>query len=104
MSKMADKLYGDSPKLERDEGGSMKIKKSEKKANKSEGEDIGSGDSIPVTARHSMERMEMHHKHMRDQHTHDVGKHGDKKEMHSRHMAEVGAMYKRHEKEMGKEE
>lgn len=102
MSKMADKMFGNSPKMERDESGSMKIKKPEKKDMSGEKEDPGTGQEMPVTARHSMERMEMHHKHMRDQHTHDMGEHGDKKEMHDRHMTEVGAMYKRHEKEMGK--
>lgn len=106
MSKMSEKMYGNSPKLEREEeSGKVSVKKKVMdKDTSGEGEDQGSGEAIPVTSRHAMERMEMHHKHMRDHHTHDMGKHGDKKEMHKRHSDEMESMMKRHEKELkGKE-
>lgn len=107
MGKMADKMYGNSPKMERDEeSGNMAIKKKEKEGKDmtGEGEDQGSGEHVPVHARHAMERSEMHHTHMREHHMHDHGKHGDKKEMHERHEKMMKEMHARHEKEMGKKE
>lgn len=105
MSKMSEKMYGNSPKLEREEeSGKVTVKKnSMDKDTSGEGEDQGSGQTVPVTSRHAMERMEMHHSHMRDHHMHDHGKHGDKKEMHERHEKMMKEMHARHEKEMGKD-
>lgn len=105
MSKMADKLFGSSPKMERDEeSGKMSVKKKvaakEGKDPTGEAEDQGSGQQIPMEVRHSMERHELHHSHEREHHMHDMGKHGDKKEMHSRHEKMRGDLHKRHEKEM----
>jgi len=106
MSKQAEKMYGNSPKLERDEkSGDMAVKRKEKPEEKAEGEDQGSAEGgIPVTARHAMDRTEMHMKHAREHMMHDAGKHGDKKEMHGRHEEEMKMMHKRHEKELGTKE
>ena len=103
----AKKMYGHSPKLERDGEGKMSVKKEAKKETKDktgEAEDQGSGEQVPMEVRHSMERHDMHHAHERAHHMHDMGKHGDKHEMHERHMDEHKAMMKRHEKEMGSKE
>ena len=101
----AKKMYGNSPKLERDEkSGDMAVKRKEKPEEKAEGEDQGSASGgVPVTARHSMERMELHSKHEREHMMHDHGKHGDKKELHERHEEEFKAIHAKHEKELGKE-
>lgn len=107
MSKMSEKMYGSSPKMERDEeDGKVKVKKANKaEADTSgEAEDQGAGQSVPMEVRHSMERHEMHHAHEREHHMHDMGKGGDKKEMHSRHLKQHEDMMKRHEKEMNSKE
>ena len=100
--KQSEKMYGNAPKLERDEqDGKVKVKKSEEKA--PEGKEAnGGGEGIEVLDRHSMERMDLHHKHQHEHHTHDHGKHPeDKKELHARHEEEVKMLYKKHEKELG---
>ena len=108
MAKMADKMYGSSPKMERDEkSGDMKVKKKaaekEGKDTTGEAEDKGSGQEVPM-ARHAMDRLSLHHKHENE---HMAHKGGDKKEMHKRHQAEMASMHKSHEKEhtpeMGKD-
>jgi hypothetical protein len=106
MSKMSEKMYGNSPKMERDEeDGKMKIKKSGKvDESNDEAEDQGDGEAVPMHARHHMERAEMHMKHQREHHMHDHAKHGDKKEIRARHEEEMKMMHKRHEKESGKGE
>ncbi len=108
MSKMADKMYGDSPKMERDEkSGNMAVKKKDKAMDKDktgEAEDQGTGQTVPMEVRHSMERHEMHHAQEREHHMHDMGKNGDKKEMHERHEKMMKDMHGRHEKEMGGKE
>lgn len=103
MSKMADKMFGNSPKSERDhEDGKVKVKKADKAEDKeavteggaeSEGADVG--------ARHSMDRAEMHMKHQRE---HMMHKGGDKHEMHARHEDDMKMLHKKHEKELGKGE
>ena len=108
-SKMAEKLYGNSPKMERDEeSGKMGIKKKsaakEGKDTTGEAEDQGSGQGVPMEVQHSMERHEAHHSREREHHMHDMGKHGDKKEMHGRHEKMMADMHKKHEKELGKKE
>lgn len=104
MGEMAKKLYGNSPKMERDEeSGKMAVKKkaAAKDGDKKEGEDKdGSGQALPVTVRHSMERNDMHHSMEREHHMHDMGKQGSKEEMHSRHEKMMKEMHARHEKEM----
>ena len=93
----ADKLYKNSPELQRDEeSGKMAVTKTtreEPKAKETEGE------ALPVESRHAMDRLSLHHKHEGE---HMAHKGGDKKEMHKRHLAEHEAMMKRHEKELGK--
>lgn len=103
---MADKMYGNSPKLEREEGGKMGVKRKgaekEEDTAAAESEDRdGAGEPLPVTVRHAMDRGHMHAKHETEHAMHDHGKHGNKHEMHSRHMEEHKSMLKRHEKEMG---
>lgn len=104
----ANKMYGDSPRLEREESGKVAVKKKtaekEDKDTTGEGEDQGSGEQMPMMVRHSMERHEMNHAHEREHHMHDMGKHGDKKEMHERHEKMRKEMHSRHEKEMGGKE
>jgi hypothetical protein len=101
----AKKMYGHSPKMERDEDGKMGVKKKAMEKDKGgEAEDQGTGESIPMMARHAMERNEAHHSREREHHMHDLGKHGDKKEMHERHEKMMKEMHARHEKEHGKKE
>lgn len=103
MGKMADKMFGNSPKMQRDEeSGKVAIKKKVvDKDTAGEAEDQGSGEQIPMDGRHSMDRLSLHHKHEGE---HMAHKGGDKKEMHKRHMDEMEAMMKRHDKEHGKKE
>lgn len=133
MSK-ADKLYGKSPKMERNEGGDMEVKKHpDKTGEKTVGEkpspesEVTNGtDGMPVEARHAHERMEVHHKHVGEHlamhkkhemehamHDHHGGGHKgamherhekEFEEMHKRHGAELELMHTRHEKEHGKKE
>lgn len=105
MSEMSKKMYGNAPKLERDdEDGKVKVKKSDKSEDKEATTEGGAeSEGVPMMARHHMERSEMHMKHQREHHMHDHGKHGDKKEMHKRQIEEHEMMHKRHEKEMGKD-
>ena len=104
MSKIADKMFGNSPKMERD-GEKMVVKKKaaekEGKDTTGEAEDQGSGEAVPMMVRHAMERSDMHHAHERAHHMHDVGKHGDKKELHATHEKMMKDLHSRHEKEMG---
>lgn len=104
MSKMSEKMYGNSPKMEREESGKMAVKKkvAEKdgKDMTGEGEDKGSGEAVPMAARHMMERSDMHGRHEKEHALHDHGKHGDKHGMHERHRTEMASMHKAHEKEM----
>lgn len=103
-TKMADKMYGNAPKLERDDAdGKVKIKKSEKPKEEKEGEAEGGepgAEKNDVESRHTMDRAELHMKHQRE---HMMHKGGDKKEMNSRHLKEHEDMMKRHEKELGGE-
>jgi len=97
----ADKMYKDSPELQRnEESGKMAVVKKASKEKESSDEK-GENDGIPAPARHQMERMELHSKHQHEHHAHDSGKHGSKSEMHARHVKEYQDMFKRHEKELG---
>lgn len=102
-TKMADKMFGNSPKLGRDdEDGKVKVKKSDKSEDKEAVTEGGAeSEGVDMESRHSMDRAEMHMKHQRE---HMMHKGGSKKEMHARHEDEHEAMHKRHEKEMGKGE
>ena len=102
MSKQSERMYGNSPKLERDESGSVKIKKSETKAPEG-AEANGGGEGVPVLVKHAAERAELHHKHEHEHHMHDLGKEStDKKDLHEKHEREFSEMHERHEKELGK--
>lgn len=108
MGEMAKKMYGSSPKMERDEeSGKMAVKKkvATKEDDKKEGEDKdGSGQSLPVTVRHQMERADMHNTMEREHAMTDHAKITDKKDMHERHSKMMSDLIRRHEKEMGKKE
>lgn len=105
MSKRTERMYKDSPSMERDEdSGKMDVKKKPDHAEAvKDGTEGVVREGVPTHARHHMERMEMHHKHQHEHHAHDHGKHGEKKEMHGRHQKEMSDMHKRHEKESGKD-
>lgn len=89
----SDKLYKDSPKIEKDGDGKPGIKK----PSKADGENMGiegnpqpgAGDGMPVPVDEKME--EMHGRHTREM-----------KDMHKRHEDEHKDMNKRHMKEAGK--
>lgn len=101
MGKMANAMFGKSPKLERDEeDGKVKVKKADKPAEEAATEGGAESEGADVDARHSMDRAEMHMKHQRE---HMMHKGGDKKEMHKRHLDEMKTMMAHHEKEMGGE-
>ena len=102
-TKQADKMYGNSPKSERDpEDGKVKVKRADKSEDKESVTEGGAeSESADVGGRHSMYRMSMSHKHEME---HMMHKGGDKKEMHARHEEEMKMMHKRHEKESGKGE
>lgn len=101
-----DRMYGDSPALERDEeDGKVKAKKPsehKKEAKETQGGTEGAeregGAHDEMMGRHAMDRLAMHHKHEGEHHAHKGGK---KHDMHKRHLAEHKAMLKAHEKEMG---
>lgn len=107
----AEKMYGDSPEMKRDEeSGKMAVKKpsqSEKKSKEVEGGTEGAeregmkDGAMPHHVRHAMGRNDMHARHEHEHSMHDHMKHGDKKEMHARHEKEMRTMHTRHEKESG---
>jgi hypothetical protein len=94
--------YKDSPTLARDEE-SGKMTPTEKKSERVNDDTDGlvKEEGVSATARHAVERMNLHHAHQMEHHTHDSGKHGDKAEMHKRHVEEHKALHKKHEKELG---
>ena len=104
MSKRTERMYKDSPHMERDkESGSMKATKKPEmqhaKENSKGMEEHEEG--LPMVARHSMERSAMHARHETEHTIHDhTTPKKDKKEMHARHIKEHGDMLKRHEKEL----
>ena len=106
MSEMANKMFGKSPKLGRnEESGEVEVKKAEKEKAPEGKEANGGGEGISVFVKHASERAELHHKHEHQHHMHDLGKEShDKKELHKKHEEEFAMMHRRHEKELGKEE
>lgn len=124
MGKNSEKLYGKSPKMERnEESGEMEVKKPENKAPEKNEEVDGGFDGMPVDTRHAHERRETKHRHMHEHMTthhkheveHSIQGEGHKgaiherhakeiHEMHKRHHEEVKTMHSRHEKEHGKKE
>lgn len=118
MAGRSEKMYKDSPKMERDDDtGKMEVKK----PSKADAIDAGV-DHMNINVRHPAERREMKHKHMTEHmamhHKHEMehGAHDEKggskmamherhekemKDMHGRHESEHKSMHDRHEKEMG---
>lgn len=93
--------YKDSPTLKRDEeSGKMTATQKNAERTNDDTEGLVTEEGVPHHARHAVERMTMHSKHEHEHHTHDYGKHGDKKELHGRHESEMKSMHKRHEKEL----
>ena len=108
----SEKMYKDSPKLERGEDGNMGVKK----PSPADAENMGTAGGaipgtpgeMPVQAHQAHERREMHHKHahehlqMHSRHELDHAGHkeGDKSEMHKRHEEELKGMHEKHHKEM----
>lgn len=101
MASKSERMYGDSPRMERSESGKMEVKKPDAKE-----AEASMGDGEPMHAQVA-ERMSMAHRHsaehmgmrMRHEMEHQGNK-GDKKPMHRMHEAEMGDMHKRHETEM----
>lgn len=117
MVSKAEKMYGNSPHLERDEeSGKMGIKKSATKASEEHGtegmhaHERHEHERRVMHHRHLKEHMDLHHKHEMEHSMHEAMKHGHKgalherhereyKEMHARHHSEMKDMHDRHEKE-----
>lgn len=85
----SDKLYKDSPKIEKDENGTpgmSKPKEADAENMGIEGAPLeGAGDGMPVTDPHAVERAEVSKRHM-----------SELKDMYRRHEAEYDTMRKRH--------
>lgn len=98
MGKRSEKMYKDSPKLERDdESGKVERKKPTSKA--AEKEAGTEGENRGGMEDHHGAVLDRHHMYAKHEHEHAMHKDGDKKEMHERHQAEMKAMHKKHEKE-----
>jgi len=119
MASRADKLYGDSPSLERDtDSGAMKVAKTNKDdemKNALSGEGGAGGEPLHMRhanerhethVRHIHERMQMHQKHQvehaggEDKAALHARHETEHEAMNSRHHAEKKALHKRHEKEL----
>ena len=93
--------YKDSPTLKRDEdSGKMTVNQKVAERTNDDTQGLVTEEGVPHTARHAVERMNLHHAHQMEHHAHDHGRHGDKKPMHERHLAEHKALHKKHEKEL----
>lgn len=108
MSDRSKRMYGKSPKMERDEHGEMSVKKHEAKE-KEAGADGSMREEGEHTMRHSRERMAMHHRHVKEHlelhHKHEVehSHHkGSLEEIHERHEKEYSDMHHKHHSEMKK--
>lgn len=100
----AEKMYKNSPKLERDEKDG-KVKSVKPTPKEKEAARVGDGtegmamhENLHPMARHAVERHQMHSRHEMDHSMHPS--HEDKKAMHARHLKEKTDMYKKHEKEL----
>lgn len=96
----SERMYKDSPKLERKEDGKMGVSKKKEAVDK-EAADIADvpvdEEGMPTHARHIMERQAMYGRHEVEHSIHREGK--DKKEVHDRHQKEIKALHKKHEGE-----
>lgn len=99
MASKHEKMYANSPTLEKGEDGKPYVKKNKPtEAEKKTAEvDSGTAGMQMHDATHALERGMMHHRHEME-HTAQDMKGGDKKEMHARHIKEIADMHKRHEK------
>jgi hypothetical protein len=97
-----ERMYKNSPKLERDADGNLGVKKP------TQADAVQSGtDGVPVHVRHAHERREIKHRHVAEHHAlhhrheieHSHMEGGKKGELHARHHAEIKAMHGRHEGE-----
>lgn len=106
MSSRKERMYKDSPKLERGESGEMGVKKPNKAqvveagVDGAQREGEGASETLPSHVRHQMERDQMYARHSHEHALHDHHESGDKAEMHERHAKEMKSIYGRHEKEM----
>ena len=96
-------LYDESPILEHEESGHVKVVKTPKKEEYGTDEEKGvEAEGFPVHARHAHERHLMHAKHEHEHAMHDHhSPHESKEPMHTRHEKEFADMHTRHEKETG---
>ncbi len=99
-------MYKGSPKIGKGANGKAAVEKgpteAEKTANTENGQQGGepvTEEAMPTPVRHMKAHHDLHAKHMQEHAMHDHAKHGDKKEMHSRHEAELKALHKMHEKQ-----
>lgn len=111
MSK-SEKLYKDSPKLERGEDGEMGVKKpseADKENMGASGNPLpGSSGEMPIEMVHQGQRREMHHRHAtehlamhhRQETEHAAHKGGDKKKLHGHHEKEMMELHTKHHEEM----
>ncbi len=98
MVSRADKMYSESPEMERDDAGKMAVKKVEKSESKEEEQTEGEDDSMPVHVRHAQERRDMYNRHETEHSLIDT-KGGSKKDVFARQIKEIGDLHKRHDKE-----
>jgi hypothetical protein len=104
MATKSEKLYGDSPALERDEeSGKVSVKKPARADVGEDGSSAEMGGDVPpanerreTAHRHVGERLAIHHRHEMEHGGHK----GDKKALHDRHEAELAEMGARHAKEV----
>ena len=89
-------MYGNSPKLEHDDEGKVRVKSTENPA--PEGKEMDK--DLPVHVKHVMERHSMYARHAHEHAMYDAAGKKDKEEMHSRHEQEMKEMHSRHEKEL----
>ena len=109
MAGRAERMYGKSPTVKRnEESGEMEISHIEKDSKKAGGDEaikeVGDHEE-----RHSHERMAMHHRHIHEHlalhHKHEVEHahhEGNKEELHARHEKEYSEMHSKHHAEMKK--
>lgn len=91
-----EKMYANSPKLEKGEDGKPYIKKNNPTEAEKKTAEVDSGtDGMPIDVRHAHERRDMHSR----QETEHMMTKGEKAEMHSRHLGDMKALQKKHEKE-----
>lgn len=107
MSKRSERMYKDSPKMERGDDGHVAVSKKKVETEEKEAGADGairsdSSEAMPAHVRHGMERRSMQERHETEHAVHDYAHDGDSKdEMHGRHAKEMNQMHKRHEKEAG---